>query len=487
MIGAVVVCSILAVTIFGLLPDQDAASASVSTYQAKQRVYTDHTNMIFGPFKDGPSVTRECLRCHPDAAPELMKTQHWLWVGEEVRIAGHTEPMRIGKKNLLNNFCIGTQSNEEKCMSCHAGYGWADASFDFTSQENVDCLVCHEQTGTYAKGDAGHPKKEVNLVAAAKSVTTPGRVNCGSCHFNGGGGNGVKHGDLDGSLIYPSARIDVHMGEHDFLCVDCHRTSNHRVTGRSMGVSVNDQNGVHCTDCHRTDLHRDERINAHTLTVDCRTCHIPRFALDDPTKTWWDWSTAGQDLDIKDSHVYLKIKGHFRYGKNVAPEYYWYNGTNDRYILGDKIDPQAVTLLNPPYGNIHDESSRIAPFKVHRGKQVYDTQYNYFLNPTTSGEGGFWHEFDWEKSLRLGAEATGVPYSGQHGFAKTGMFWKISHMVAPKSGALKCNDCHGETGRMDWNRLGYEGDPVSRGDRKRLGLIDEAKAMLNTGGADEKL
>ena len=30
----------------------------------------------------------------------------------------------IGKANQINNFCIGAQGNENKCMACHAGYAW---------------------------------------------------------------------------------------------------------------------------------------------------------------------------------------------------------------------------------------------------------------------------------------------------------------------------------------------------------------------------
>ncbi len=55
----------------------------------------------------------------------------------------------MGKNGLtLNNFCISIHSNEPRCASCHVGYGWKDASFDFSSEEKVDCLVCHDRTGT---------------------------------------------------------------------------------------------------------------------------------------------------------------------------------------------------------------------------------------------------------------------------------------------------------------------------------------------------
>ncbi|MBU2515153.1 tetrathionate reductase family octaheme c-type cytochrome [bacterium] len=459
----------------------------ISTFKQKQRVVTDHTNMIFGPFSDGTAVTRACLECHPEPGEEFILTQHWQWLGDEVKVSGHEQPMKIGKKNLLNNFCIGVKDNNQKCMSCHAGYGWKDDSFDFSDQKNIDCLVCHDQSGQYAKGDFGYPAKGVDLAVAAKSVGTPGRNNCGACHFNGGGGNGVKHGDLDNSLSYPTERIDVHMSKFEMICVDCHKTEHHQVAGRSMGVSVDDKNRVLCTDCHVQDLHKDERINAHTSTVACNSCHIPKFALDDPTKMKWDWSTAGQDLDIKDSHVYLKIKGHFTYQTDVVPEYYWYNGKSDRYIIGDKIDPTQSTYINYPRGNIHDRTARVSPFKIHWAKQPFDKKNEYLLSPTTAGEGGYWHEFNWDKALKLGSEAVGIPYSGVYGFAPTEMFWKISHMVAPKQEALQCVNCHGEGGRMDWKMLGYEGDPIKRGDRKRLGLLDATKNNRAMGGQNEEI
>ena len=58
-------------------------------------------------------------------------------------------------------------------------------------------------------------------------------------------------------------------------------------------------------------------------------------------------------------------------------------------------------------------------------------------------------------------KAAGQDYSGEYGFAPTDMHWKVDHMVSPKSDALKCNDCHGKDGRMDWKALAYAGDPRS--------------------------
>ena len=89
------------------------------------------------------------------------------------------------------------------------------------------------------------------------------------------------------------------------------------------------------------------------------------------------------------------------------------------------------------------------------------------LQPVTSGKGGYWNDFDWDKAFRLGEEVSGTRYSGNYGFAETEMFWPSTHMVATKNKALQCLACHSEDGRMDWQALGYDGDPVKQGSQTR--------------------
>lgn len=433
--------------------------------------HTDHSDLLPGPYESGSEVTQACLECHQEAGDEMLQTVHWKWESEPVLLPGREEPVTIGKKNQINNFCIGIQGNWTGCTRCHAGYGWDSADFDFSNETNIDCLVCHEQTGTYAKTNAGLPAESVDLALVAQSVATPTRLNCGGCHFNGGGGNAVKHGDLDSSLFYPSENVDVHMGRHDFQCVDCHQTENHQISGHMISVSVSGRNEIACTDCHNPSLHADDRINAHNDSVACQTCHIPEGAVRQATKMQWDWSTAGQDLP-EDPHQYLKIKGTFVYEQNFMPEYDWFNGAADRYLLGDKIDPTQTIALNQPLGDIRDADARIWPFKIHRARQIYDAQYNHLLQPKTVGEGGYWTEFDWDLAARLGAEASGIAYSGQYGFVDTEMYWALTHLVAPKEEALQCHDCHGDNGRMDWESLGYYGDPMRWGNRNQtIGFV----------------
>lgn len=435
----------------------------------RSRPHQDHSGYFTAEFSNPQEVTRSCLSCHPKAAKDVMKTAHWNWEGHEVTPPGRSGPMKIGKKNLINNFCIGIRGNERSCTSCHVGYGWTDATFDFTKEENVDCLICHDWTGTYQKGDGAMPKKGVSLLAAAKGVGYPRRENCGTCHNYGGGGMGVKHGDLDQTLVYAAEDVDVHMGKHNLLCIDCHRTERHDIKGRAFSVGVDHVNGIACADCHINVPHRDRRIDAHLDAVSCEACHIPSYARRAPTKVSWDWSKAGDSSRPDDIHRYLKKKGEFVYATNVVPEYLWFNYTVDRYLLGDVINPDAVTRINPPRGSLADPRAKIWPFKVHRATQIYDRAFRYLLQPVTAGEGGFWSEFNWDKAARLGEKVTGLAYSGTYGWARTEMHWPISHMVAPARDALKCADCHGATAtRMNWKALGYPDDPADVGGRKRL-------------------
>lgn len=463
-LGLAVTAALITVPILLFVPDWTQASDEPWAFVPVRPPHTDHSTILEGPFDDPSQVTERCLECHEQAAAEVMATVHWTWESRPYQVERRDEPVTVGKANSLNNFCLGIQSNWEGCTGCHAGYGWQDANFDFNDPSKVDCLVCHETSGTYVKGDGGLPVEGVELLEVARSVAWPERENCGGCHFEGGGGNSVKHGDLSNSLVYPTEAVDVHMGGLDFVCTDCHTTESHQIRGRSISVSLDLENQATCTDCHKSDLHRDERINGHVDAVACQTCHIPAGAVREPTKMEWDWSTAGQDRP-EHHYDYLRIKGSFKYEGDFTPSYFWYSGVEDRYLMGDVIDPDQVTEINTLRGDIDDPQALIFPFKVHRAWQPYDAVYNHLLQPKTVGEGGFWTEFNWDQALELGSQAADLAYSGEYGFAETIMYWTVSHMVAPSDQALQCGDCHSPEGRLDWQALGYPGDPLEWGGR----------------------
>ncbi len=444
----------------------------------------DHSDLVAGPFKTGPEVTKACLECHPEQAADFMKTVHWTWRSRQ-KVDG-TREVALGKANAVNNYCIALPSNEPRCTSCHAGYGWRDSTFDFTKAENVDCLVCHDTTGTYRKFPtaAGHPAYQdaefppksgkkwpaVDLLKAAKSVGKTSRATCGACHFFGGGGDHVKHGDLDSSLTAPARDMDVHMAAAgpNMGCTACHRTEKHVIAGKALSVSMaGSGETLGCSDCHAGTPHKKNvLLDRHAAKVACQTCHVPAFARTLPTKMWWDWSTAGQDRPVpKDEHglpTYDKQKGNFTWARNVRPVYLWFNGAVERVLLGDRIDPAGVVHLNYPKGARTDGKAKITPFKLMRGKQPYDAGAKVMAVPHLFGPGGFWQTFDWNSAVASGMKTVGLGYSGSLGWVETDMYWKVNHMVVPKTQALKCSECHGSPGRLDWKALGYDGDPRKR-------------------------
>jgi len=432
----------------------------------------DHSEFIEGPFNSPQEVTELCLECHSGMDTDIIKTRHWNWLGDEfTNRDGQT--IRLGKQNIINNYCIAVPSNWPRCTSCHIGYGWKDETFDFSEGRNIDCLICHDHSGTYKKvpTGAGMPDPSVDLVKVAQSVGKTQIENCSICHFNGGGGTGVKHGDMDGSMINPSPSLDVHMGELGFTCSDCHAGENHKILGASHGSLAAGTNHISCLGCHGERPHRKKLINDHVSSIACETCHIPAFAREEPTKTWWDWSTSGKNKDPKPDEYgmpdYDKKKGDFRWDKNVIPEYRWHNGRADYYLYGDVINPEIIVELNKLPGNIDDPDAKISPFKVMRGKQPYDSRNNYLIVAKLFGEGGYWDTYDWNDAAELGMQAIDMAYSGKVGFVETEMYWPINHMVAPAEKSLRCTNCHSRRSykKLNWEELGYTGDPMFVGGR----------------------
>ncbi|HEX8978666.1 MAG TPA: tetrathionate reductase family octaheme c-type cytochrome [Parasulfuritortus sp.] len=470
----------------------------------------DHSKFkqLQGPFTSPEQVTQACLSCHTQAGKQVMSTLHWTW-----KAWNPDTKQMVGKSQVYNTFCVSPVSNEQFCTVCHVGYGSTDPDkfipFDQRSEDQVDCLVCHDQTRTYHKIPfiGGNPAMEKiavrpgcnevygtdkpfvmpeDLANIAQHVKAPTRYTCGSCHFYGGGGDGVKHGDLDSSLIAPSHELDVHMDAKglNFACQKCHESSDHHISGEHYAIdaapkagafmrgSPHNGNAATCQSCHGQAPHKGDgladrtvaaTLNMHTRDIACETCHIPEFARGGkPTKMYWDYSTAGKlsangsPLVLEDEHgynTYWGVKGSFLWAENVVPEYRWFNGTERWMHLGDKIQPDrdGVVPVNDIEGSATDGKSKIWPFKIMRNNQPYDTEnkvlavfHSFGFDPNS-----YTMTYNWQKAIETGMKAANIPFSGHYGFVKTQMYWPIAHMVAPKEKALHCAQCHAAKGRLE--------------------------------------
>ena len=446
--------------------------------------------------------TQSCLNCHGLMAEEVLETAHFKWEGVAQNIVGDAQGQIHGKKDILNNFCIGVPSNEGRCTQCHAGYGWVDNTFDFQDPENIDCLVCHDQTGTYAKAkpNGGLPADPAVLQAVARSVAMgrPSIDNCIFCHANAGGGDNVKHGDLAMSLANTTAEYDVHMGVapegKDFECVDCHlvkRDLDDKLLSHGIGGmpyhSVDEGEMKTCESCHGTaaNIHAAKpvavTVNSHP-TLACQVCHIPAIARETSTKTEWYWDSAGEVRDppnpvdpVDPTRVsFDRMKGDFVWAFNVRPTLRRFNGTWQKTIIGvnDTYEagfgtPENPIVLGAPVGSPDD--GMIYPFKKMIGNQPADVGFRRILVPHLFGTAGgptpFWGNWDWTAALAEGAAATEQPFSGEVGFVYTEMYLSVNHEVAPAEMAFGydnggCTDCH-TNDQIDWAALGYDGDPIN--------------------------
>ncbi|MCA9265054.1 MAG: tetrathionate reductase family octaheme c-type cytochrome [Planctomycetales bacterium] len=455
-----VVLAIITTVVIGTLTRNERQPSQLeqlkTEYSKKHVPSVDHSKLaaLQVDFDSPQAVTDACLSCHTERGKEVMASTHWNWDREEF-VEGHGI-RAVGKKNVLNNYCVGVSSNLEACDKCHAGYGFVDNDFDFHDPSNIDCLICHDKSGTYVKSGSGLPAKSVDLKLVAQHVGHTSRDNCGTCHFFGGGGNNVKHGDLEQVLFDPSREIDVHMAADggNLECTACHRTENHQMHGKLYSVSSMNRNRSSCEQCHSETPHDDNILNEHTLKVACQTCHIPTYAKGAATKVAWDWSTAGklkdgepyEEVDDAGNITYASIKGTFTWEQNAVPEYVWFNGTAGHYLLGDKVAADGPIPVNQLHGDYHDPNAKIIPVKVHRGKQLYDPANQMLIQPklasATKGQGAFWKDFDWDRAAEEGMKVSGLAYSGVHDFVETEMTWPINHMVAPKEQSLTCADCH---------------------------------------------
>ena len=457
-------------------PDGEEALGRTLARQAvkdsKRWTTVDHAKIevLNQDFTSGEEITKACLSCHSEAATQFHKTIHWTWLA-----SGDKSDMRYGKAGYsVNNFCISGNAMEDKsCLACHPAWNKKGV------QGEVNCLQCHNSSGfnfNEALGDIeafskdGDPDtKEMmkdlqnEVKEAVVKINFPTRKNCGDCHFTGGGGDGVKHGDLDTSLTKPNRLLDVHMGTDgkDFSCTRCHTTVDHNIAGRiytnpavATRKSLLEDDlapKITCESCHSSEPHKnDSKMNDHTDVVSCQACHIPTYARVNPTEMWWDWSKAGKMKDGKPyveegpfgKPVYKSIKGEFKWEKNVVPEYFWSNGSQTSTTADDVIDPAQIVKVSHPVGDRTDPESRIFPFKIHRGKQPYDKVHKKLLAPMLSGEKGYWETFDMNAAIEHGNKTIGIPYSGEFDYVETTYAFPITHMVAPKENAVNCTQCH---------------------------------------------
>ncbi|MBD3869188.1 MAG: Ni/Fe-hydrogenase cytochrome b subunit [Acidobacteria bacterium] len=481
------------------IPESDAPVDCIGCHHP---LTPDHGDLVAVDKGAGvEDVVRECIRCHETSAADILESAHWNWSGHSPEVGGYEDSASLGINTLVNNYMFGTGPNAEYCAACHIGIGPLEGRIENRDPETVDCLICHDTTGTYIKkiGDGGRPVDGVDLAAVAHSVGRPSRDKCGSCHFYSDGSANIKHGDLEPVLADPPDDLDVHMGRYNLLCQDCHTTRQHKIAGMSMSAPVV-EGRVLCSRCHSDTPHGiggeySRHLDDHLRSISCQVCHIPRIARESPTRTFIDWRQAESygPVPLTDRGLpdWPEQAGVETWVRDLVPEYRWYDGTRKVKVLGETIDPRKTVYLNQPEGDKRNPGALISAFKTHRAMQPYDTENKTLVIPKLWG--GFWQHFNLEVAIREGMEESGMEYSGSYGFAATVQYTGIHHEIVPAKDALGCQDCHIATAvdcrrchssirghelnglghavypevknRIDFEALGYEDDPARIGGR----------------------
>ena len=420
-----------------------------------------HKN-IKGLFNSTRDVAIKCIECHRKEAEEVLQSTHWTWKRTRT-VNGRTTT--FGKKNSLAGFAIDISTNPSRCLRCHISSSPLDNNFDKPEAAMVDCLVCHDTTGRYARNSEGKILEQDDFELIARNVGRPAPGNCTICHFADCGLSVTSESSTAASNRRYPPQGDIHMtGTVGALtCQTCHINSSGHSFSRSMtqhmGASSKEQG---CASCHTNTPHTLDQLNQHSSVISCQTCHIPEYARRTPAIISWNWILTEKGDSIFQSapggSILAQDKNGFSTGTMMQPVYRWDDGNDQVYERGQRIRPQELTFLQKP--SERSPNSKITPFHVLYGTQLYDTKYRYLISPLLTPRGNaLFSGSDWDTIAREGMKALVVPYSGQYGVAPTAIYRRINHGVVPTEDALGCLDCHGREGRINWESLGYDQDP----------------------------
>lgn len=419
-----------------------------------------HKN-IKGLFNTTRDVVVKCLECHREIAGEVMYSTHWTWKRQRV-VNGQN--LMYGKKDSLSGFAIDIASNPNRCLSCHISGAPQISLFDNPSEAEVDCLVCHDTTGRYAKSRENKMLQQDDYEKIAVNVGKPAPENCTTCHFADCNLKDSSVGKNADNEKYDS-QMDIHMADRTiaFSCQSCHQKNSGHSFSRTMSHGTDQISGSRgCASCHTESPHVIETLNQHSATISCRTCHIPQYATRNPAIISWNWMLTGKinpvSQTISGNDSLLQDSNGFTSSKAIRPVYMWDDGSDLVYTRGQRVKRQELTYLQKP--SPKSENSKIAPFRVIYGTQLYDTKYRYLISPLLSAEGQeLFPGQDWDTIAGEGMKSIVLPYSGQYGVAPTATYRRINHGVVPTEDALDCTDCHGSNSRLNWQELGYTQDP----------------------------
>src|SRR5436189_4776614 len=96
-LGLLGIMIVILAPVLYFFPHTNKPSTNPADYLPGKSVHVDHADIVKGEFKTGQDVTQACLKCHPNAASQVMKTTHWTWESKAFNVPWRDVPVTIGK------------------------------------------------------------------------------------------------------------------------------------------------------------------------------------------------------------------------------------------------------------------------------------------------------------------------------------------------------------------------------------------------------
>ncbi len=442
---------------------------------------------------NGPST---CIACHQKEATEMLQSLHVKWSGPTPELT-NAKGAELGKaKGGINTFCTYAMSSKSACFNCHVR---ADGNApDLAKAEDVDCLMCHNDTyqrkfvtdpnnaqtvtnvlgqlKTYVFGkvdahgnyltvpDFAKMPAGTAMVNVARTVHLPTTKSCLRCHATAGGGDWTKRGDMGLNSATATVDQDVHLAKDgaNLSCTSCHAALNHKIAGRGIDLRGTEAADPTCQSCHNAAPHANATLNRHAQgQVSCQVCHIKEYAKGGATEMSRDWRTPVWNAAFcsgQGGFVGEEVKQAM-----VKPEYVWFDGTSNVYNVGETItaDERGVYPMAKANGSPFDGKSKIFPIKRHASYMPLH-ESGKIIPPVIMW---MFMTGDFDLAVKKGMEEQGM--TGKYALVKTDAEMLITHGVEPKAKAPSCTECHAGngstadgTGMVPFEALGYQEMPV---------------------------
>ncbi|MCK5193725.1 MAG: hypothetical protein KAQ71_07940 [Desulfobulbaceae bacterium] len=406
-----------------------------------------------------------CLGCHDsgvagDQYGDAFGSVHYQWTGPGTDMTNQPGTVQGKLTNAMNTYCINVLGNWGVCGTCHAGRGVKPGAGDDVS--NVDCLMCHNEEYALARTRLGDGS--MGPATPADSMyqpATPTRTNCLKCHAFGGGGNGIKRGDLANELISNTdPEYDVHMNNAgaNLQCFDCHSFNGmHKVTGKGSDLRPTDfDSEVSCESCHNNDgnggwSHEIAGVRGepdrHMDKVSCQACHIPTYGKTH-TEIHRTWTTHINGTDATTCDAANPCPGHPDHDSNtepLVPAYKFWNRMSDNYLLGDvaNISETGTYQTSMPQGDTGEYNGKLYPFKYKTSEAPISTDGKIIAVDT-------WEYLKVTGNINTAVaqgvdnmRAAGITVGDFDHWGTSDTYQLITHGITPAASITGCDQCHG--------------------------------------------